>query len=361
MKEKWYRYKRVGGWHFVKAFPLHCHSITYRISNTSNPHLKMASYTSSILITGGTQGLGFHCAKVIAQQCPTSLIVVASRTDPDNSAAEINKALKQSNVKYMSLDLGSHATVRTFVQNWKAANHPPIQALVLNAAIQLPGDIEYTPDGIEKTFGINHLGHALLFHLLAGELKGDARIVVTASGTHDPAQKSGLHTHYTSAADVARPSAESIKKSYGRGRYATSKLANVLWTYALARHLSALPGKSQTVTAMDPGLMPGTNLARSVALLNWLANNVLTHTLWLLKLLLRTKNVHLPAESGVALARLAVGEDVKGQTGKYFEGLKEIGSSVQSLDVRLQDELWEWTIEEAAQERAEAERFRRGE
>jgi NAD(P)-dependent dehydrogenase (short-subunit alcohol dehydrogenase family) len=317
----------------------------------------MSIFQTSIIVTGGTQGLGYHTALILAQKYPNILIIVASRTDPENSASNINQTLKQSNVKYVPLDLGSKSTVRSFAQTWAQGNYPPIQALVLNAGIQIAGDISYSPDGIEKTFAINHVGHALLYHLLKDNLTPDARIVVTASGVHDPAQKSGIHAHYTTASDVGTPSAESIKKSYGRGRYATSKVANVLWTYALARRLPA----GQTVTAMDPGLMPGTNLAREMpAFARWLIHHVLPKMIPVLKLLMGSGNVHLPAESGAALARLAMGDDVRGKTGVYYEGQKEIKSSEQSLKVDLQEELWKWTVDFVAESKEEKERFAKG-
>ncbi|KAF2707368.1 NAD(P)-binding protein [Pleomassaria siparia CBS 279.74] len=314
-------------------------------------HLLADAYMQTTLV---------HTAKIIAKQNPSALVVVASRTDPDDSVTTINKANNQSNVQYLPLDLGSRATVRAFASAWKAANHAPISALVLNAGIQFPGEIVYTPDGIEKQFGVNHIGHALLFHLLTDSLTRDARIVVVSSGTHDPAQKSGLEAYYTSAEDVARPSKESIKKSYGRGRYATSKVANVLWTYALARRLP----RGQTVTVMDPGLMSNTSFNRNASpLLNWIALHAHPSLVPIVRFLLGTENVHLPAESGAALARLAVGDDegVKGKTGVYFEGLKEIPSSVQTQEVDLQEELWEWTVKFVGESSEEVERFRKGE
>jgi NAD(P)-dependent dehydrogenase (short-subunit alcohol dehydrogenase family) len=314
----------------------------------------MSAFQTSIIVTGGTQGLGYHTALILAKQYPNILIIVASRTDPDNTATKINQTLKQSNVKYVPLDLGTKSAVRSFVQTWAQGNYPPIQALVLNAGIQFPGDIVYSPDGIEKTFAINHVGHALLYHLLKDNLTPDARIVITASGVHDPAQKTGIIPYYTTASDVATPSADSIKKSYGRGRYATSKVANVLWTYALARRLPA----GQTVTVMDPGLMAATNLGREMpAFAQWLIYHVMPRIIPLLKLMMGTKNVHLPAESGAALARLAMGDDVRGKTGVYYEGQKEIKSSEQSLNIDLQEELWEWTIDFVAESKEEKERF----
>ena len=71
--------------------------------------------------------------------------------------------------------------------------------------------------------------------------------------------------------------------------------------------------------------------------------------IWLLRLLI-SHNIHLPRESGAALARLAVGEDVKGVSGKYYEGLKAIASSKDSYVVEKQDDLWEWTVKRVAKD-----------
>lgn len=71
------------------------------------------------------------------------------------------------------------------------------------------------------------------------------------------------------------------------------------------------------------------------------------------------ENIHLPEESGETLAWLAVGEEVKGRTAVYFEGRKERVSSAQSRDVRLQEELWRWTVEFIGLKKGEGEKIAR--
>ncbi|KAF2657033.1 putative short-chain dehydrogenase [Lophiostoma macrostomum CBS 122681] len=301
----------------------------------------MSKFTRTVLVTGGTLNLGYYCALEVAKQHPDFQVIIASRSDKDQAAAKINKTLNQNNVVYLPLDLSSLAKVREFGASWAAANHPPIQALVLNAALQFPGDCEYTVDGVEKTFGITHLGHALLYHLLAPYLAHDARVVVTSSGTHDPAQNSGMpDAEYTSAAEIAFPNEESKKKNNGQQRYATSKLTNVLWTNALARRLE----KGRTAVAFDPGLMPGTGLAREYnSFLRFLWLHVLPHMIPFLRLVL-FPNIHTAAESGRALASLAIGDNGQGKTGVYYEGTKEIKSSKVSYEESKQEDLWKWTV-----------------
>lgn len=318
------------------------------------------AYKNSVIITGGTNGMGYHAALKIAKDHPEYLVVIASRSDKNHAADAINKALGQSNTIFMALDLGNPANVRRFARNWIAdKTKPQIQALVMNAALQFPTTLHLTDEGMEKTFAISHVGHAILFHLLCPCLATGARVVLTSSGTHDPAQKSGLpDAEYNTAEELAYPP-KSKSEIPGRKRYSTIKLCNVLWTYALARHLAErAPERRITVNAMDPGLMPGTGLAREGnGIERWLWNSVLPHLLGLLRIIFNP-NVHTPAESAAALARLAVSPDVEGVTGKYFEGLREIKSSNDSYVQSKQEDLWEWTVKYAAEgDVREVERF----
>lgn len=320
-----------------------------------------SKFEGSVLVTGGTAGLGYESALAIARQCPTYQIVIASRSDPNSSADTINKLLHQNNVRFLELDLSSLTKVRAFAADWEARNFPQIHSLVCNAALQFPNETEYTEDGFEKTFGINHVGHALLFSLLRPHLTKTARIVFVSSGTHDPAQKSGMpDAYYNTADELAHPPARFAKGKLGRQHYTNTKLANVLYVYALHRRFMTInekSGKRWTITAMDPGLMPGTGLAREgSAVERFVWFRVLPRILPLLRLLL-SPNIHSPRESGGALARLAVGSDVEGVSGQYFEGKKEIKSSKDSYDEAKQEDLWNWTVNNVARTEEEKTEF----
>jgi NAD(P)-dependent dehydrogenase (short-subunit alcohol dehydrogenase family) len=133
------------------------------------------------------------------------------------------------------------------------------------------------------------------------------------------------------------PEAANDDAGADRGRrYSTTKLANVYFTYGLAPRLPA----GITVNAFDPGLMPGTGLAReypAVARFAWHA--ILPRVIPLLRLIL-VKNIHTPKESGAALARLIVDPALAATSGRYFEGLREIPSSAESYDKDRAEELW---------------------
>lgn len=317
----------------------------------------MSSFTHSILVTGGTSGLGFHATTILARQFKDAKVIIAARKDPDLAAARINKKNGQKNVEFLPLDLGKHESVRAFAKTWNDRKLPPISHLLFNAGLQFPGDIQYTSDGIEATFGINHVGHALLFHLLQPSFANECRIVNVSSGTHDPAQKSGLpDAVYNTAEELAHPKGESLKYA-GRQRYATSKLCNVLWTYALSRRVTKLPGRKITVVAFDPGLMPGTGLAREAGpVLRFVWNHVLPALIPILQRVFHP-NVHTSQQSGANLAFVATDESVKTKTGVYYEMRKEIPSSIDSYDEAKQEELWAWTVSTLASNEQERKAF----
>ncbi|KAJ6781296.1 hypothetical protein PWT90_07982 [Aphanocladium album] len=127
----------------------------------------------------------------------------------------------------------------------------------------------------------------------------------------------------------------------GRVRYTTVKLVNLLWMYQLVPHLAAeVPDRQITVTAFDPGMMPGTGLARNrTAIEQFACNTVLPNILPVLRLFF-SKNTQTLAESGAALSRLAVGEDVQEEKGVYYEGRKPRETSKASHDEAKQEDLW---------------------
>jgi NAD(P)-dependent dehydrogenase (short-subunit alcohol dehydrogenase family) len=210
----------------------------------------------------------------------------------------------------------------------------PLHAIVCNAGLQVVSGTEWTEDGFEMTFGVNHLGHFALVQGLLDELAHPARIVVVSSGTHDPSKHTGMpHPDYTSAADLAQPRAEQSAGD-GRRRYTTSKLCNVLFTYELDRRLGH-GGGGVAVNAYDPGLMPGSGLARDYPPVQRLAWRYLFPALRVFP------GVRSTRISGRYLAALASDSRFDGVTGEYFAGRRPIRSSADSYDRDKALDLWE--------------------
>jgi len=139
----------------------------------------------------------------------------------------------------LPLDLESLQSVREFKEHFGKTN-TKISTLINNAGLQNVDKTKYTKEGFEQTFGVNHLAPFYLTLLLIPYLAEDASITFTASGTHDPYQKSGMPApEFKDAKLLAYPLETDEKQiKVGQRRYATSKLCNIMTTYELQRRLA---------------------------------------------------------------------------------------------------------------------------
>ncbi|HMD47869.1 MAG TPA: SDR family NAD(P)-dependent oxidoreductase [Bryobacteraceae bacterium] len=294
----------------------------------------MAAQT--FVITGSNSGLGFHCARFIGAD-PNNTVVIACR-DP-GKGQEAQRALQHlgSQSSFMPLDLASLESVRAFVDLFKQAGLPQLAGVICNAGLQNIGEPTKTRDGYEATFGVNHLGHFLLSNLLLPRMAAGGKFIFVSSGTHDPNEKAPLpEPRYENAEKVAADFEPG--RDAGRRRYTTSKLCNVYCTYEFARRLESSSDprlRSLRVLAFDPGLMPGTGLARTYPPAMQFAWN---YVLPVATLFMR--NAHMPAKSGKRLADLAT--DLENPaTAKYYSDGKEKKSSDLSYDLANAKELWD--------------------
>ena len=294
------------------------------------------------IVTGGNSGLGYQCARAIAAASSQWHVVIASRDHTKSNEAVRSLATETENqhLVAMDLDLGSLASVRRFAADFASDAMPPLKAIVCNAGVQIISGLTFNSDGFETTFAVNHLGHFLLVNLLLGQLVPTARIVVVSSGTHNPDQFTGMPKPiYSSARSAAKPQPEADGATAGRRAYTTSKLCNVMFAYELSRRLRAKGRKTITVNAFDPGLMPGTGLARDYSRAQKFIWN------YALPALRFIPGVNSTSRSGRVLARLVLDPALEAVTGKYFVGRKELPSSKQSYDESQAAELWEASAE----------------
>jgi NAD(P)-dependent dehydrogenase (short-subunit alcohol dehydrogenase family) len=320
-----------------------------------------SSSSQTVLLTGGTSGLGYACARALAAARPDWYLLLASRNQQQGLQA-VN-ALKQQtghqHITWMSLDLASLAAIRTFADELARQDLPPLRAIVCNAGLQVVSGTTYTQDGFETTFGVNCLGHFLLVNLLLSSLVAPARIVFVSSGTHKPDRTRTLISRligttpprYHEARALAYPerypdSSEQSESPQitGMRRYSTSKLCDVFYTYELARQLQAeghsTPERPITVNAYDPGMTPGTSLSRDTgAFRNFVWNVVFP------RLRFAFPNMQSLSTAGEALARLLLDSTLEDVSGKYFEGFDERASSQESYDQQKAAELWETSAE----------------
>lgn len=290
------------------------------------------------IVTGANGGLGLACVRALLECDPAWHVVLAVR-DPSRGHDAAVALGEPTRCTVMALDLASLVSVRGFVEGFAEAGLPPARALVCNAGIQTTSGTHLTEDGIELTFGVNHLGHFALVQGLLDRLSAPARIVVVSSDTHDPRKLTGMpEPCYTSAAALAHPRSQpgAPAARLGRRRYTTSKLCNVLFAYELDRRLGG-GARGIAVNAFNPGLMPGSGsgLARDYGTPQRLAWRFLLPAL---RVLPQVRGVR---RSGEDLAALAGDPQYAGISGRYFDGRRQIDSSADSYDVEKARDLWE--------------------
>jgi NAD(P)-dependent dehydrogenase (short-subunit alcohol dehydrogenase family) len=199
-----------------------------------------------------------------------------------------------------------------------------INSLVLNAGVLFPNDDTRSADGFEAAFAVNHLAHYLLLRLLLPRLAQGATVILTTSGTHDPAEKTimgfiiapPLHADARFLAHPERDPNRDPHPSIAGGRtYSSSKLCNVLTARALAAYPDTT-ARHLTIIAYDPGHTPGTGLVRN--------GNFVINFLWkplapALRLMLRGSNT--PEAAGRALTKLALGQ-IRPPSGRIYAALR---------------------------------------
>lgn len=276
-----------------------------------------------IVMTGGTSGFGAEAAARMAQ-AGHSLTIGARKPAADTAQT-----------RFLSLDLEDLGSVDAFAQAVRQG--APVDALLLNAGLQLAKPENMT-NGMEKTFFVNHLAHVQLLTQLLDALPSGARVVLTGSGTHDPAEKTPVTPpDHADARRLAFPETDPDLPNTPRKQafraYSSSKLANIM----TARHLAALR-PDLSVMAYDPGYVPWTGLGRANgAVIAAIASMVVPR-------LMAGDRSSTVAMSGGFLADLATAPAYSNERGSYWSvrnpALARIAPSVLAQDDAAAARLW---------------------
>ena len=291
----------------------------------------------TVAITGPTRGLGLHAARALAARAPDAPLLLLGRDAGELAARQAE--LRRRDVRTVRLDLADLASVhdaiaeiRTLVTDGVV---PRLGALVLNAGVQVSGRERSTSQGIELTFGVNVVAqHALVVGML-DLLADDAHVVLVGSGTHftDRSEVLVPHPRWADPTELAEPGGGDADRA-GQRAYATSKLAVV----HLAHELHRRHGDQIRTNVYDPGLMPGTGLARDLSALRRL--------LWFHVLpRLRLPGTSTPERSGAELADLALGRSHPDLRNGYVDIDRVADPSPESFDVTRERRLWEVCLE----------------
>ena len=211
-----------------------------------------------VLITGSTDGLGREVARRVAAR-GAHVIVHGRNQERGNALVKEIAAMGRGGARFYAADFASLAAVRTFAETLRR-NYTRLDVLVNNAGVWL-ADRQVSADGHEMQFAVNYLAGFLLTRTLvtlivdtsrlpadAGGAKAGPRIISVSSGAQSPIDFTDVM--------LERPG------RFGLG-YAQSKLAQIMFTFDLARELQ---NTGVTVVALHPASMMNTTMVRSTGL-----------------------------------------------------------------------------------------------
>ena len=264
------------------------------------------------LITGATSGIGKATAFELARAGAHLVLVARNPAKGDATRTAIIAQTGNTRVDVLLCDLAEQAQVRRLASEVIRA-YPRLHVLINDAGVTLTKR-SLTPDAIEQVLAVNHLAPFLLTHLLLDLLKASApaRVVVVGS----EAQAAG-HIHLDDL---------SLERHYKEMvAYNQSKLANLLFTYELARRLD---GSSVTVNCVHPGAVR-TNFGHDSGGAMGLIVRV-------------ARPFELSPERGAeTVVYLAASPDVEGQSGLYWAHKQPKRSSAESYDADVRLRLWD--------------------
>jgi NAD(P)-dependent dehydrogenase (short-subunit alcohol dehydrogenase family) len=268
--------------------------------------------SKTIVITGGTSGIGEVAAEALAQIGARVILVARSKSRAEATLARLSRSGPGAAHSVYFADLTRLAEMKRVAAEI-ANREPPIDVLINNAGA-LFGTRRLTEDGLEHTFALNHMSYFVVTEGLRERLlaSGAARIINTASAAHQGA---------TLDFDDLRSA-----KSFNPMRaYSRSKLCNILFTRELARRLH---GTGVTANCLHPGFVATRFADESGGLISPLA--------WIAKSFAIS-----PVEGAQTIIYLASSPEVANVTGKYFYKCRPTTPSALALDDRAALALWQ--------------------
>lgn len=266
----------------------------------------------TMLVTGATSGIGYVTARELSRMGAAVTLVGRDPMRVNASVERIRRETGAASVDGMVADLSSLAEVRGLADAF-LARHDRVDVLVNNAGAWFTSR-QTTVDGFERTFALNHLAPFLLTHLVLDRLKASApaRVVTVSSMAH-----SGQRIDLDDVNNTRRP-------YQGLRVYGESKLANIMFTYALARRLA---GSDVTANTLHPGVVATGFGKNNGAGMRWAMSIFSAFAL-------------SPERGARTSVYLASSPDVAQVTGKYFIKEKPAQSSPASCDEETQERLW---------------------
>lgn len=268
------------------------------------------------MVTGANSGLGKAIALGLAQMGATTVMVCRDKNKGESALAEIAAVSGNDSIELMIADLSSQQDIRRLADAFQQ-NHQHLHVLV-NVVGVIIGKRTVTEDGLETTLAVNHLSHFMLTNLLMDILKASA-----------PARVVNISSSHHKAGTINFDNLQGEKEYNATTVYCQSKLANVLFTYELARRLN---GSGVTANCLHPGATRS-NFGQDLG------------GMWSLLLKVAKPFYQTPATGAQTPLYLASSPEVADVSGKYFIKNKAVESSQESYDQAIAERLWQVSAE----------------
>ena len=271
----------------------------------------------SIVITGGTSGLGLQAALNLGSQFDNMYIIGKNEEKGQSSLQDIKMLFPKINIKFIKTDLSLISEIKK-LSAYFFTKRIKIDILINNA-----GGIFFkrtlTAEKIEKTFALNHLAYFALTNLFLKNniFKKEAKIINVASGAHR-----GANLNFT---DI-----EMKQKYNGWLCYKKSKLCNILFTKKLSELVKL---QNITVNCLHPGFVKTEFGKNNHGILSFL-----------LKILMSFHAIKV-SEGVKTIVYLAINDEAKKISGEYFYKSKVTKPSQSAEDKELADKLWNYSLQ----------------
>ena len=265
------------------------------------------------LVTGATSGIGEATALGLAQAGAHVTLIARSLQKAEETQKRISTEVPNSAVEIVLCDFASFASIHAATDEI-LERYERIDCLINNAGVFVL-DRQETQDGIESTFGVNHLGYFLFTRLLLPRLiqSAPARIVNVAS-----------HAHKFVSFDI--DNLQPTESFSGINAYGVSKACNILFTGELARRIA---GTGVTANSLHPG---GVSTGLGSNNTGWLARLIRPLAMMVLK---------TPAKGARTSLYLAMSDSVSDTSGLYFANRRVNQPSPFATDPQTARKLWE--------------------
>lgn len=268
----------------------------------------------TFLITGATEGIGKAAATSFAKRGANVTIIGRNKQKTEQVLTELKSVSGNSNLDMLLCDLSRLSEVRRAAEEFKAT-HNRLDVLANNAGATFRTPSR-SPDGFELTFALNHLAHFQLTTSLLDLIRKTpgARVISTSSGM----QARGVLDLQKTPTSLDGP---------GWRAYATSKLANILFTKELQRRLD---GTTATANCFEPGTVRtrfgafGTDMGLLMNLVYALARPF----------------AKTPEQGADSLIWLATSPEAASLKGEYVSNRRPVSPSKQATDMKLASDLW---------------------